>query len=218
MPTTLPRLALVGVVLAAGLWLPAAVQAATAYVIDEIRVSLRASPCETCAVVQQGLASGLRLEVLEPGDGWSRVRSPEGTEGWLPSRYLTDQPIARDQLGALRQQVEQLLEENRTLQARSAGSAETPAANLTAATQAPPLGNLALVDCPDVQAENQELLKTNKLLQSEAEVLRARLEQLENNERQRWFFYGGVLVTLGAILCALLPRLKPNRRGYSEWR
>lgn len=214
---TLPRLTLTGIALAVGL-LPAPTRAATAYIIDEIRVSLRTAPCATCTVVQQGLASGLRLEVLELGDGWSRVRSPEGTEGWLPSRYLTDQPIARDQLAALRQQVEQLLEENRTLQERSAGSAQTPAANLAAVTQAPPLGSLALVDCPDVQTENQELLKNNNLLQSEAEVLRARLEQLENNERQRWFFYGGVLVTLSAILCALLPRLKPNRRGYSEWR
>ena len=202
------------------LWLPGPALAATAYIIDELRVSLRSSPCEGCAVVERGMPSGTRLEVAESRDGWSRVRSPAGKEGWVLSRYLSDTPIARDQLDTLRQELEQLQEENQSLRERLAES--TPGhesdPQLSANTPGVRLYDLPPADSAGLHAQNEELLKRNRILQSEAEVLLARLEQAENNERQLWFFYGGVLVVLGAILSALVPRLKPLRRGYSEWR
>lgn len=211
MPLRIPRLPPAGIALAACLCLPAAALAATAYIIDELRVSLREAPCDQCAVVQPGLPSGLQLEVSEARDGWSRVRTAEGAEGWVPSRYLTDRPIARDQLEALRQQLAQLQEENRDLRQRLQELGAQVPGSATPDGLPPP-------DTPELYAQNQELLKHNKLLQSEVEVLHARLEQLEGSERQRWFFYGGVLVALGALVSVLVPRLKPKRKGYSEWR
>lgn len=200
-------------------------QAATAYIIDEVRVSLRESPCSDCRILSQGLKSGTRLEVAAASDGWSRVTTADGIEGWLPSRYLTDRPIAREQLDALRREVEQLRGENDILRARLGEAdgepeplgetGEPPAsADLDSALR----GTEALPDSPQLHAQNQELLKNNRILQSEVDVLRARLEQLESSELQRWFFYGGLLVALGALLSAVLPRLKPKRGGYSEWR
>lgn len=199
------------IALAACLWLPGATLAATAYIIDELRISLREAPCEQCAVVQQGLTSGLQLEIADTRPGWSQVRTPDGKEGWVPSRYLTDQPIARDQVEGLRRQLTQLQEENQALRERLLERDGEPLVGAIADTLSP-------ADTPELHAQNQELLKRNKLLQSDVEVLHARLEQLEGRERQRWFFYGGVLVALGALVAALVPRLKPKRGGYSEWR
>ncbi len=51
--------------------------------------------------------SGLRLEVLErdSASGYSRVRTPGGTEGWVLSRYLMSEPSAREQLEKLTSQL-----------------------------------------------------------------------------------------------------------------
>lgn len=206
-------------VLTTCLWLPSPTWAATAYIIDEIRVSLRDSPCESCAVVERGMPSGTRLEVVESRDGWSRVRTAAGKEGWVLSRYLTNTPIARDQLDTLRLELEQLREENQSLRERLAEPAGHEGAPESSTNPPRPgLYHMPPADSAELHAQNEELLKRNRILQSEAEVLLARLEQAENNERQLWFFYGGVLVVLGTILSALVPRLKPLRRGYSEWR
>jgi SH3 domain protein len=220
---------LAGAAAAFALWsMPAPdIQAATAYIIDEVRVSLRASPCRDCPILHQGLKSGARLEVSGSSDGWSRVTTADGVEGWVPSRYLTDQPIAREQLEALRQDLDRLRAENGALRERlgqADGAAAPQPGAIGALSEAAGLGGgfaagaTAAGDGSPLHAQNQELLKNNRILQSEVDVLRARLEQLESSELQRWFFYGGLLVALGALLSAVLPRLKPKRRGYSEWR
>lgn len=212
------------------LWLalPSAAQAATAYIVDEVRVPLRETPCGNCRIVHRGLKSGTRMEVSESRDGWSRVTTAGGLEGWLPSQYLIDRPIARDRLDALSREVETLRGENDTLRGRATALGEEAeqlrgeiqsltATKETLGSELDEIRDLS-GDTLQLHAQNQELLKHNKILQSEVDVLQARLEQLERNELQRWFFYGGLLVALGALLSALLPRLKPKRRGYSEWR
>lgn len=67
-----------------------------------------------------------------------------------------------------------------------------------------------------LQEQNEELIKRNRMLQSEIDVLTASRDQLQGDNRQRWFMFGGLAVFLGALLAVLLPRLKPRRR-YSEW-
>lgn len=212
------------------LWLalPSAAQAATAYIVDEVRVPLRETPCGNCRILHQGLKSGTRLEVSDSRDGWSRVTTTGGLAGWLPSQYLIDRPIARDRLNALSRQVEALRGENDTLRGRATAlgaeaeqlRGEIQALTATKEELASELDEIRDLsgDTLQLHAQNEELLKRNKILQSEVEVMQARLEQLERNELQRWFFYGGLLVALGALLSVLLPRLKPKHRGYSEWR
>ena len=72
-------------------------------------------------------------------------------------------------------------------------------------------------DAGALRAQNQELLTRNKMLQSEIDVLHATKEELQSNDIQRWFVFGGLLVALGALLGTILPLLKPKRRRYSEW-
>ncbi len=42
--------------------------------------------------------TGTALEVIERFDKLARVRDPQGTEGWIETRYLTPDPPARLQL------------------------------------------------------------------------------------------------------------------------
>lgn len=193
---------------------PAPARADTAYIIDQIRVPLRETPCNTCAVVQQGLKSGDPVKTLETGDGWTRVETGEHVVGWLPTRYLSAEPVARDQLAALREENQRLQAENqRLLQGAptSFGAAAVPPAAHAADSA------LTADEAEDLRGQNQALLTRNKMLQSEIDVLHATKEEFQNNDVQRWFVFGGLLVALGALLGTILPLLKPKRRGYSEW-
>ena len=80
--------------------------ATTAYVTDQMEVTLR-NGTSTGHRILRMLPSGVPLEVLETDSdsGYTRVRSPSGQEGWVLSRYLQNEPVARDQLKAARQKL-----------------------------------------------------------------------------------------------------------------
>lgn len=191
-------------------------RADTAYIIDEIVVPLRETPCSSCRIIRQGMRSGASVNVLETADGWTRVEADGGAAGWLPSRYLTSQPIARDQLAGLREEIQRLEAENLKLsQGRPAATTDAAPMPVSPASEVQTTGDAA--DTSDLYAQNQALLMRNKILQSEIDVLHATKEELQSNDIQRWFIFGGLLVALGAFLGMVLPLLKPKRRGYSEW-
>lgn len=97
--------------------------AETAYISDVVRVSVRSGPANDqkyLAVVESGQA----VEIIKAGEEWTQVRLPNGTEGYLPSRFLTSQPPTKfrfDQLQEknkhLTSQVSGLTEENQRLKA-----------------------------------------------------------------------------------------------------
>jgi SH3 domain protein len=93
---TLMRL---GLTLAALLPAPILAQDARAYVSDELAVTLRAAK-GTDATVLGLVHSGEAVTVLaqDTGSGYARVSTTDGRRGWLLSRYLSDQPSARQQM------------------------------------------------------------------------------------------------------------------------
>lgn len=202
-------------------------QAKTLYISDELRVPLRTGPGGGYRIIHQGLPSGTELNLIESNnDGWSHITSAGGLDGWLESQYLTDQLIARDRLARVESRLQVLEKENAALK-KQLGESQTASRSLESELQA------TQVQSRDAEAEltkirqisanslnlheqNQELLKRNRMLQSEIDVLTAVREQLEDNETQRWFMYGGLAVFLGAMLTVLIPRLKPRKR-FSEW-
>lgn len=202
--------------------------AATQYISDELRVPLRNSPCNSCKIIHRGLRSGLALSVLEVQTEWTQVRTPAGLQGWVPSQYLSSKPVARDLLERYRVQAEELRGENTRLKKeRSVLTNENAKlktqllelgkSNSNISEELSSIRNIS-ADAINLHEQNRELLKLNKVLQTDLDVLTATKEQLEKNQFQRWFIYGGLLVFLGAILSAVLPHLKPRKKGYSEWR
>ena len=211
------RLFIASGLLCAAVLTPGLARADTAYIIDEIVVPLRETPCSSCRVIRQGMRSGAAVKVLETADGWTRVEVAEGIAGWLPSRYLTPEPIAREQLSALREEVQRLQAENLRLAQDPAATTDGAAVAASMTPGGDPLATGDAADASDLYAQNQALLTHNKILQSEIDVLHATKEELQSNDIQRWFIFGGLLVALGAFLGMVLPLLKPKRRGYSEW-
>src|SRR5262245_60495077 len=86
MRTTLAIVLLLGVA--------AAASAETAYVTDSLRLGLYAEP-DASGSPAQNLVSGTALEVLERTQGYARVRTPAGSEGWVKAAYLVDEKPAQ---------------------------------------------------------------------------------------------------------------------------
>jgi len=70
--------------------------AETVYVRDTLYVPLRGGATAEHRILHKGIRSGTAMELLEadPESGYSRVRLPDGLEGWIQSQYLMDSPIA----------------------------------------------------------------------------------------------------------------------------
>ncbi len=189
--------------------LPALAVAETLYISAEPQIPLRDSPCATCTVVHPGLVPGTPLTVVASENDWTQVTTDEGLTGWLPQVYLTDEHSATESLGAEDRSVH---EENIRLKNRLAEATSTNEELQVELSTVRKLSTNALA----LQEQNEELIKRNRILQSEIDVLTASRDQLEKDNRQRWFLYGGLTLFLGALLAVLLPSLKPRRR-YSEW-
>src|ERR1043165_7090558 len=89
---------------------PVSAFAATMYITDELTVPLRRGPSNGHKIINAALPSGLALEVLgeDSAPGFTQVRTPNGTEGWLPTQYLIGQPVAKERLAAATKRVESL--------------------------------------------------------------------------------------------------------------
>jgi SH3 domain protein len=101
------------------------VGAETAYVTDSIRLSLRSGPANDqkfLGVVE----SGQTVDIIKAGEEWTQVRTANGIEGYILSRYLTNQAPAKFRVDQLQEknkhlsgQVAALMEENQRLKAES---------------------------------------------------------------------------------------------------
>src|SRR3954470_18343828 len=96
--------------LALGLLAAFSTHAATVYVSDQLTIPLRRGPSNEYKIINASLPSGTALEVLQTNEaaGFTEVRTPNGTEGWVPSQYLATEPAARDRLAAATKRAESL--------------------------------------------------------------------------------------------------------------
>lgn len=61
--------------------------AETRYITDRINATFRTGPGNQYAIVKS-LPSGTAVELIEPGEKWSRVSDASGTEGWVLTQWL----------------------------------------------------------------------------------------------------------------------------------
>ena len=209
------------------LFLVAPVHADIAYVTDEFRITLRSGESATHRILRM-LPTGERLEVLSRNaeTGYSRVRTPGGQEGFVLSRQLVNQPVARDRLaaaeaevaalkaapGELRSRLASLTEEHRKLQRDHATlqSAKTQVDQEFAALQRTASNSVRIAN------ERNELRKQVTSLTREVEDIKQLNRELENKTAQNWFLIGAGVVVGGIILGLILPHLRVRRRK-SDW-
>jgi len=186
---------------------PASTHAAKKYITD-VEITLRTGQGIDHKIIAL-VKSGQEVEELEEGAEWTRVRLPNGTEGWVVSRFLTDEKPSGILLEELRQKHEALLahadsplkeiinlkEKNKTLRFELA-SREKELDDLKKSYEA-------------LTKESRELLKVksdyNKVSsqlakeKEKAEKIEDELLKLEKRQIFRWILVGAGVLLVGYI-------------------
>ena len=200
--------------------------AATGYINDEFEITMRSGESTRHSIVRM-LPSGTRIEVLgeNPDTGYSQVRTSQGAEGFVLTRFITNQPIARDRLTRALERLERLQTEKSELdqqfaelrsekEALEAERAELISRNANLDSD---LGDIRRTAANVLAIDRQNKDLNARLVEGEETIarLRAENESLAANSSQRWFMLGAGAVLLGALLGFVLPRMRWRRR--SRW-
>ena len=114
------------------------------HITDRLLAGLYATP-SNAEPPKRLLPSGTPLEVLERRKLFSRVKVPDGTEGWVESRFITEEKTAQVMLleaqartGALHRQITDLQDQLRDLNARGSSVETAPSATKAQGNTAKP--------------------------------------------------------------------------------
>jgi len=205
---------------------PVSAFAATMYISDELTVPLRRGPSGGHKIINAALPTGLALEVLgeDKAAGFSQVRTPNGTEGWLPTQYLVSQPVAKDRLAAATKRVEALeaqlksIRENYQDVRGARTEIEGKANDLSKENQKlqTELAEIRRVSASAITQfeENKQLKASNASLTTQVTQLTEEVQDLKRNVMLRWLMSGGALVLIGLILGAWI-KSRPKRSVWA---
>ncbi len=215
---------IIRIALACGCLAASAAFAAPAWVSDQFEIMLRTGP-STSNAIQLMVDSGMRLEVLErdADSGYSRVRTPGGTEGWVLSRYLMSEPSAREQLETLTSQLTNANSRGSSLndQMRAVkGEYETANNRIDTLEREKAAVEKELAEIKRTAANVLAIDKQNKTLMDQLTSAQIRGDTLEQENRQltgqttrNWFMVGALVLLIGIILGIWLPRVRWQRRS-----
>lgn len=206
------------------LLIPALAMAKQRYVTDQFEITLRTGPSSS-HTIQRMVKSGTALEVLEQDEdnGYTKVRTAGGTEGWVLSRYLMREPAARMQLENLARQVAdtdpqsnsvrhqlnlikteydnlnqrvELIESEKKELEGQLGEIKRTAANVLA-----------------IDAENKQLHQKFAETKSQLKSLQGQYNALSNNNDKDWFITGALVMLGGLLLGLIIPKISWRRRS-----
>jgi SH3 domain protein len=202
-------------------------QAQTRYVTDRTIVELRRGP-STEYLILRNLEAGERVEVLEQNEaeGYSRVRvADQGTEGWILTRFLTAEPIARDRLAVAERNLATARERVTTLETQAADLSRDLAATRTDLEQtrtthaavSRELTEIRTASANVVEIRDQNTRLQQRLVQRDREVeeLTAENARLAARSNQNWFVVGAAVLLGGIVIGLVAPSLRRKRR--SDW-
>ncbi len=200
--------------------------AETMYVDDTLLVPLRSGEGTGFRIVHKGLRSGTQLEILEKlSSGYAHVKTPGGIEGYLPSRYLTAQPIAKVKLAQANQELATLKNSYSKAQTQLAElkskhnslSKEHSQTSAKLNANSKELSNIKSISANalNLDKRNRELRESNEQLRNELELIQTENLRLKDKSDSNMMLIGGGLVTLGVILTLLIPIIRPSKKTDS---
>ena len=204
--------------------------AETAYITDQLKITLRSGESTTHKVVRM-LPSGTAVKVLDRNNqtNYAKIRLSDGTTGYVLNRMLLAERPARErlaeaeqQLVVLRQEPGKLSSQLAELQERHAAlekkSAEMGDENDRLEQELVSLRKVA-EDPLRVARERDDAVLHSQKLSNEMDILKLKNQRLTDKTEQNWFLIGAGVVIAGIILGLLLPhmRVKKNRSGWGDF-
>jgi len=194
------------------------------WVSDQFEVMLRTGP-STSNAIERVLPSGTALELVERDDeaGYALVRTAAGTEGWVLTRYLMDEPSAREQLEALTSRLTSASAQGSSLTSQLdavQGEYDSASRQIAALENEKRRLEEELADIKRTAANVLAINNQNKELRDQlasAEIQAATLEQqnreLTGQTTRYWFMTGALVLVVGMILGIWLPRIRWQRKS-----
>jgi SH3 domain protein len=214
------------VVIALVIGLISTAQAETRYVSDRLEIQMRTGKGTQFRILRM-LPSGTALEILEldKQDGYSRVRTSSGVEGWVLSRYLMQERAARDQLADAEKKLARLELENRKLKAslddvqEVKGNIDSERGKLVKENRklSQELEEIrrAASSALAIDAENTQLKSRIVAYERQAQSLQQENAGLKDRTARDWFMVGAGVVILGMIIGLIIPRIRWRKK--SSW-
>ncbi len=198
----------------------------TRYVTDQLRLEARTGPGTGFRIVRM-LESGTKVTVVEEKDGYSRIQFGNGSAAWILSRYLNNEPSARNQVASAKSELTTALEENAQLKAtlsesQSKGSATEKARGELNQTNRRLTKELTQIrrtaaSTLAIEQENQELQVKVVNLERDLQLAQQENMSLSDNSDRDWFVAGSLVLFGGMLLGVLIPRVRwKKRRGWGE--
>jgi len=197
------------------------------YIDDILLVPLRSGEGTSFRIVHKGLKSGIKLEVIEQSQqsGYSKIRTPSGIEGFLPTRYLTSTPIAKIRLLKANKDISLLKTENIKLKkelgtitkAHKSLDQNFKKTSTALASNSKELTNIKSIssNALNLDRRNRELRESNEQLRSQLELLQTENMRLKDKSESNTMLMGGGLVTLGIIIALVIPLIRPSKKTDS---
>lgn len=197
------------------------------YIDDTLLVPLRSGESLQFRIVHKGVKSGTKVELLNhnPQSGYSHVRTSDGIEGYLPTRYLVKDEIAKDKLVKVSAQLKKTQATAAELQAKlkelqanynslSGNHESLTQLNDSTSTELDKIKKIS-ANALTLDKRNRELRETNQQLNNDVELLTIDNQRLKDNSQTSNMMIGAALVILGVILALLIPWLKPTKKNES---
>lgn len=200
--------------------------AETRYVTDIFQITLRSGQSTKNEIIRM-IPSGQALTVLErvTSSGYSKIRTPDGREGWVLSRYLMEIPSARarlsraetkladteQSLGKIKTGLKQLNSEKGTLETENR---QLKQQNRKLSRK---LSNITRVSSNAIQisSDNQRMKKRLAETDREIQFLQQENANLQDRSQRDWFIVGALVVVASMIFGIILTRISWKKK--SSW-
>jgi len=190
--------------------LPLAAQAQTRYVSDELKITMRTGQGTQHKIIEM-LKSGTPVEVLGQGDGYTRVRTPEGKTGWVLSRFLMNEPAARERIAANLERMQEMESRMESLQVKKDRLESLEAENKQLKTELAEIRELN-ANTVAIHERNEQLKQQYDAREGELRRLREANARLKDDAAQTWFVRGAGVVLLGILIGLIIPRIRWRRK------
>lgn len=208
------------------IFLPLTALAAPGWIGDTIYVPMRSGPGSGYRIIDKGLKTGTRIEVLDwnSGEDWVEIRY-EGKEGYVGAQYVSRTPTASIQLEQRKEAFDQADEKVKTMQAqvsditekRDALAAEKTKleAQLQRSQQELQRLQKAAAEPLKLQRQNQALIDEVKSQRAELAAIKDENAGLRGDRLYRGWRYALATVFGGMFLGWLITTQMGRKR--SEW-
>jgi SH3 domain protein len=179
------------------------------YINDSMKITMRTGPATDRKIIAL-LNIGQEVEILKNEDEWTLVRLLNGKEGWVISRFITDQTPDSMQLEALRKnhrilqaKAESLMEENKALKKENnrltidLNTSETKQKSISKSYETLKRDSKEFLDLQTKYKKSTSQLAAQT---QKAEKFEDELTKLLWNKNIKWFLSGAGVLVLGFII------------------